>query len=336
MKKKAFEAIKIGFFISLGLLLAWLSLRNIPTDTLLENMLAVDPFWFAIALAIGILSHIIRALRWNMLLEPANYRVKPLHAIMAVLSGYFLNILLPRTGEIARCGLVVKTDKVPANVGIGTVVVERVVDMAFLMLFFGLSFFLGFGKLRDYISLKILNPLLEKVPLPILITVMVVGVIASGLFFLYFRRKSKKDTEKKGMVQGFMTGLKSITELKRPFAFIFSSFSIWGCYYLMLYVGFLAHPATRELGLEACLAVFVFGTVGMIVTPGGIGAYPTLVGQTLVLYGVEELSGASFGWIIWGGQTILIIVFGILSLMGFLFLITRSKTKIHDEGTITT
>jgi uncharacterized protein (TIRG00374 family) len=335
LKKKTAETLKIIFFVALGLGLAWLSLRNIPAETLWENFKAVDPYWIILVLAVSLLSHVIRSLRWNMLLEPTGNRVKPMNAIMAVMSGYFINLALPRTGEIARCGLVNKYDKVPVNIGIGTVVAERVVDMIFLLIFSALTFLVGFGKLQVYMQEKIIAPLAEKIPPMTWVIILVLGtVIAIGAFVYLKRRKKKQPTGKKGLVEGFIDGLKSVMEIKRPFIFFLSSFSIWACYFLVLYIGFQAHPATKDLGLDACLAVFVFGTVGMIVTPGGIGAYPALVGQTLVLYGVDEAAGISFGWIIWGVQTVMFIILGPLSLIGFPVL-NPANNNLDDERTVT-
>lgn len=333
MKKKTAETLKILAFVALGLLLAWLSLRNIPTETLLENFRAVNPYWLALAVLIALLSHLIRALRWNMLLEPAGYHVKPMNAFMAVMSAYFINLALPRTGEVARCGLVNRYDRVPLNVGVGTVVAERVVDMLVLVLLFGLTFLVGYGKLSTYMEEKILAPLLEKFSPLLLITAGALCMLALIAVFVYLRRKRKTTDAggKKGIVEGFMDGLKSVLTVRKPLAFVFSSLAIWACYYLMLYVGFQAYPATKDLGWDACLSVFVFGTVGMIVTPGGIGAYPALVGQTLTLYGIDETAGISFGWIIWGVQTLLFIVAGPLSLIGFPVL-NRQNTNSHDEG----
>lgn len=332
MKKKTAETLKILAFVALGLLLAWLSLRNIPTETLWANFRAVNPYWLALAVLIAVLSHLIRALRWNMLLQPAGYRVKPLNAFMAVMSAYFINLALPRTGEVARCGLVNRYDRVPLNVAVGTVVAERVVDMLVLLLLFVATFLVGYGKLSRYMQEKILAPLLQKVsPLMLLLAgAACVLLLVAGLWYL--RRKRKTAAEgKKGIVEGFLDGLKSVLTVRKPLSFILSSLGIWVCYYLMLYVGFQAHPATRGLGWDAGLSVFVFGTVGMIVTPGGIGAYPALVGQTLTLYGIDETAGVSFGWIIWGAQTLLFIVAGPLSLIGFPVL-NRQNTISHDEG----
>lgn len=320
-------------FVALGLLLAWLSLRNIPTETLLENFRAVNPYWLMLALLVAVFSHLIRSLRWNMLLEPSGHHVRPINAFMAVMSAYFINLALPRTGEVARCGLVNRYDRVPLNIGVGTVVAERVVDMLLLLLFSALMFLVGYGKLRTYMQEKIVGPLLDKFSPLLLVVLGGIGMLLLILAFLYLKRKRKTaDSEgKKGLIEGFLDGLKSVLTVRKPALFVLSSLGIWICYFLVLYIGFRSFPATRDLGLEACLSVFVFGTVGMIVTPGGIGAYPALVGQTLTLYGIDETAGVSFGWIIWGAQTLLFIVVGPLSLIGFPVL-NRQNTISHDEG----
>lgn len=327
MAKKATQYLKYTAFVALGLFLAWLSLRNIPREVLWDNFSAVNPAWMLFALAVGMLSHLIRALRWNMLLEPAGYRVKPLNAFMAVMAGYFINLALPRTGEIARCGLVAKYDKVPVNVGVGTVVAERAIDMLILLILFGVNLLIGFQNLKTFVTESFWIPLTEKISPTLLIVGGITFVLlSSGVLFFVFKRKKKAAPEKKGFLQGFIDGLKSVLTLKNPIRFILSSLSIWLCYYLMLLIGFQALPATAGLSLAACLSVFVFGTVGMIVTPGGIGAYPALVGQTLMIYGIQEQAGISFGWIIWGAQTLLFIILGPLSLLGFPLYNSTSKS----------
>lgn len=317
----------------LGFFLAWLSLRKLPMDKFTENIYSVNVSWGIPALAIGLLSHIIRALRWNMLLEPAGYRIKPLNAFMAVMSGYLINLALPRTGEIARCGLASRYDKVPMNVGVGTVVAERAVDLVILLALFGLNFLLGYRKLRDYIADNFWYPLSQKLTPPILVLLGVgLFLFAAGAFFHLRKKRKNTPADKKGLVEGFVDGMKSVTEVKRPVLFIILSLSIWLCYFFMLHTAFRAFPATEDLGSEASLSVLVFGTIGMILTPGGIGAYPALVGQTLVLYGTEESAGISFGWIIWGAQTALFLILGPLSLIGFP-IFNPQNIDAHDAGT---
>ncbi len=333
MTKKTTEFLKVLAFIVLGIFLAWLSIRNLPMEKFMENIYSVNIFWGIPALAIGLLSHVIRALRWNMLLEPAGYRIKPLNAFMAVMSGYLINLALPRTGEIARCGLASRYDKVPMNVGVGTVVAERAVDMIILLILFGLNFLLGYQRLRDYIADNFWHPVSQKLTPPVLVFLGVGAIVFFAAAFWYLRRKRKnKPAGQKGLLEGFVDGLKSVIELKRPILFILISLSIWLCYFLMLQVAFWAFPATEDLGPAACLSVFVFGTIGMIVTPGGIGAYPALVGQTLMLYGIEDSAGISFGWIVWGAQTALFLILGPLSLIGFPIFNAQNKDA-HDAGT---
>ncbi len=332
MSAKKIEFAKVSAFIVLGFFLAWLSLRNLPLDQFLDNVLSVNLWWGIPALGIGLFSHIIRALRWNMLLEPAGYRVKPLNAFMAVMSGYLINLALPRTGEIARCGLVSRYDKVPMNVGVGTVVAERVVDMVILLLLFGLNFLIGYARLRDYILEKFWMPVSGKITPGLILAF---GILICLFFFgawgyLRYRNKQKKGT-KKNLLDGFVDGFKSVAQVKRPFLFILVSLSIWVCYFLMLQVAFWAFPDTERLGPAACLSVFIFGTIGMIVTPGGIGAYPALVGQTLLLYGIQESAGISFGWIVWGAQTLLFLIIGPLSLIGFPIFNAQKKPS-YAEG----
>lgn len=334
MKKKAIDAFKILFFLGLGIGLAWYSMKDMPMEKLTDDLKSSNALWLGLALVISFLSHIIRALRWNMLLQPTGHRVKPVNAIMSVFAAYLVNLAIPRSGEIFRCGLVSRYDKVPATVGVGTVVAERVVDMIFLLLFFLLSFFIGFGKLQAYIQEKIISPFQEKITPLMLVAAAFAGVAMLMAGIWYMRRRKKNAEGKKNFIDGFIDGLKSVMEVRNPLAFVLASISIWACYFLMLYIGFLAFPATAGLGLDACLAVFVMGTVGMIVTPGGIGAYPALVGQTLLIYGIDVTSGNSFGMIIWGSQTLMIIVLGLLSLVGFP-LFNRSNKFENNEGTVT-
>lgn len=333
MKKKAIEAFKILFFLAIGLGLAWYSMKDMPMESFVDNIKKVNPAWLIVALIISFFSHVIRALRWNMLLQPAGHKVRGVNAIMAVFAAYLANLAIPRSGEILRCGLVSRYDKVPVTVGVGTVVVERVVDMIFLGIFFLLSFFFGFEKLQVYIQEKIIVGIEKKLSLPIILVAVFVGIalLIGGVWYI---KKNKKPSGKKNFFDGFVDGLKSITEIKNPIMFLLSSLSIWICYFLVLYIGFKAFPDTTSLGLDACLAVFVMGTVGMIVTQGGIGAYPLLVGQTLVMFGISESAGISFGMIIWGSQTLMIIVVGLLSLVGFPVL-NRSNIIENDEGTVT-
>lgn len=326
------NVLKILFFGGLGVFLAWFSLRNVPFGELKMHAAKANYFYIGLAMLVGLLSHLLRALRWNQLLQPLGYRVRTVNAFAAILVGYLFNLVVPRSGEVARCGIVQTYDKVPVQTSVGTVVVERVIDLVFLLLAFALTFLLEFNRIYDYANRSVLQPLVRLTEKswfwPALVLAALTGVFA--FYYLFIRKKpQQKDTAEVGglrkFTDGFLDGLKSIRHLQRPLLFIAYSAGIWLCYYVMLYTGFYAFEGMHDLGPGAALAVFSFGTVGMIVTPGGIGAYPVLLGETLAQYGVPQAEGVSFGWIIWGAQTLLFIITGSISLVILPIINTRKN-----------
>lgn len=319
--------LKILIFGGLGLLLAWLSLRSIPFDVLKQHFTQAKYSWVLLAVVIGFLSHLLRALRWNQLLQPLGYRVSLPNALGAILVGYLFNLAIPRSGEVARCGIAQNYDGVPIQTSIGTVVLERIIDMVFLLIAFALTFILEFDRIFAYASETIFQPLHSVSQNSWFYPVVIILVLAACLgFYIVFLRKPKGDAPKNklaGFIHGFIDGLKSITKIEKPFLFIAYSAGIWILYYLMLYVGFFAFESLSSVSPAAALAAFTFGTVAMIITPGGIGAYPILIGNILALYGVPVDLGNSFGWIIWGAQTIMFIVTGAISLLTLPILNTK-------------
>lgn len=319
--------LKILIFGGLGLLLAWLSLRSIPFDALKLHFTQAKYSWVLLAIVIGFLSHLLRALRWNQLLQPLGYRVSLPNALGAILVGYLFNLAIPRSGEVARCGIVQSYDGVPMQTSIGTVVLERIIDMVFLLLAFALTFILEFERIFAYANQTIFQPLNTFSQntwfYPAVIILAIAGFV--GFYFVFIRKPKGEAPKSKlaGLVLGFIDGLKSITKIEKPFLFIAYSAGIWVLYYLMLYVGFFAFESLQNVSPAAALAAFSFGTIAMIITPGGIGAYPILIGNILALYGVPVDLGNSFGWIIWGAQTIMFIVTGAISLLTLPILNTK-------------
>ena len=114
---------------------------------------------------------------------------------------------------------------------------------------------------------------------------------------------------------GFFEGMQSLVKIKKLWLFIFYSLAIWGLYLMMAYFVFFSMPETAGLGIDAGLATLVFGTIGIMLVQGGIGIYPVIVAETLLLYSVESTKGYALGWLIWSSQTITIILLGSVSLI---------------------
>jgi hypothetical protein len=129
---------------------------------------------------------------------------------------------------------------------------------------------------------------------------------------LYRRNKNSKVGR---FVTELSRGVLSIVRMKKRGPFLLYTVLIWAMYLLQLYVGFWCLPETANLGIVTALVVLVYGSVGVIVTPGGIGLYTLLVAQMLTAYNVAEVPAQAFGWIAWVAQTAVIVILGLISLV---------------------
>lgn len=324
MNKRTKSIIQFVVLLGVGILLTWLSLKSVWTerDKIVNSFKEADYFWIFISILIAFFSHFLRAFRWNYLLKPAGYSVKGWNALGAVLVGYFANYGLPRMGEITRCTLVAKYDKVPFEVALGTVITERIVDMLLLIAIFVLTLFAQFSQLKDLATKYIFDPLTNKLssisthPVQFIILISVFLIIAVGLF-LVRKRIAKLFTGKFGtIIKGFAKGLSSVKDMDHKFQFIVLSIAIWASYFYSLYFCFFAFDGTSHLGQSECLVLLLFGTFGVVFSPGGLGAYPAIITALLLsTYHVEKISAVAFPWMAWTSQFILIFILGIISLI---------------------
>ncbi len=333
MKKKVFSALKVLFFLGVGFFFIWLFLRNLSPEQKSEIIISLrqaNYWWIIAAMVVGVISHGIRARRWMILMEPLGYKPRYINVFFAVFVGYFANLALPRLGEVSRCGVLTRYEKVPFNKSFGTVITERALDMLLFLFLFLVNLVLQFSLLRYYIDEKVYKPLSSKVETAgnhnsggIYIFG---GIVILSVIFYVFRERFyhlKFVIKIRDMVRGFLEGMKSLLIIKRPFEFIFLTVLIWVCYFLMTFLVFFSLPATSGLGFNASLAVLVFGTIGIILVQGGIGVYPAIVAETLFIYHISSTTGYAMGWLLWSSQTLLIVIVGSISL--FLLHIVNKK-----------
>ena len=334
MNKRTKSVIQFMVLLGVGILLTWLSLNSVwgERDKILSSFQNADYFWVFISVLISAFSHFLRAYRWNYLLKPAGYSVRTANAIGAVLVGYFANYGLPRMGEITRCTLVTRYDKVPFEVALGTVITERIIDTLLLLVIFVLTLFAQFSELSTLAADYIFTPLTKKfsamsenpVKLIILICMLAAVVIA---FFLVRKRISRMLTGKFGnIIKGFGKGLSSVKDIEHKFQFIVLSVAIWASYFYSLYFCLKAFGGTAHLGQSESLVLLLFGTFGVVFSPGGLGAYQAIMFSLLVYtYHVEKISAVAMPWMAWTSQFILIVVLGIISLI-VLPIINKNRT----------
>ncbi len=313
-------------FLGIGIFFIWIFLRNLTAEQkqeILNSMGNANYWWIALAIPLGILSHFLRAIRWKMLIETMGYKPRKSNMFFAVMIGYFANLALPRLGEVSRCSILTKYENVPFQKSFGTVITERALDMMIFLFLFFLNLALQAERLSGYIDEKIYKPLQDKLHLNVdlsgafaILTISIIVIF--GIIFLVFRKQITTNSiylKIKNIISGFVEGMKSLIKVRNIWLFGFYTFSIWALYMLMAYIVFFSIPESSRLGLDAGLAVLVFGSIGMMVVQGGIGIYPAIVAETLVLYGVASAQGYALGWLIWTSQNITIVLVGIISLI---------------------
>ena len=325
LRSKVITFIKFNIFFALGILIIWLSLRNLTPsekDEIVNSFRVANYSWIILVVVLGIFSHVFRSLRWILFFEPMGYKPSFKNTFYAVMVGYFANLGIPRLGEVTRCGLMSKYEKIPFNKGFGTVITERALDMTVFVLLFFLMILTQIGTIHSYLDKNIYPRMQGKISDSFSNSVLMLGLIIFFVvlifLFLIIRKRIrhlKLYLKIKDIIIGFWHGLKSLAQIRRPFLFFFYTVCIWGLYFLMTYFCFYCFPQTSGLTFGAGLSALVLGSIGIMITPGGIGLYPAIIQETLLLYGISHTTGLALGWISWTAQTFMIIIVGIISLL---------------------
>ena len=324
-KNRAATFIKFTLFLGLGIVIIWLSMRGLSPDErtqILHSFRTANYNWVILTIVMGITSHVLRTLRWMLFFEPMGYHPSLKNTFFAVMVGYFANMAFPRLGEVTRCGILARYEKIPFNKSFGTVITERTIDMIIFILLFFLMVATQAGTIGHYLNTSIYPKLAEKFQNPIFSKVFVISAAAILLIIvaaLYMMRSkiasSRLFLTIKKLILGFWEGLKSLSQIRRPGLFVFYSIAIWTLYFFMIYVCFFCFPDTATLHPGAGLSSLVLGTFGIMFTPGGIGLYPAIIQETMLLYGIIRTTGLALGWISWTAQTSMILVIGGISLL---------------------
>ncbi|MBA3901638.1 MAG: flippase-like domain-containing protein [Bacteroidetes bacterium] len=334
MKKLLLNIIKIAVPLALGLFLIWYIYKDLSQEDkshIFTSFKTANYGWLLLSIVIGIFSHISRAYRWNILLKPMGFEPKLYNGFFAVMTGYLANMAFPRLGEVSRAAVFTKYEKVPFEKAFGTIMAERVIDMFILLSLTLFTIITQFHLLGGFLMDEVLNPLSKKFAGNITSKVIIAGCAISFVLLVYYiiKSKSKLIGEKLGnLFNGFLEGFKTVLKIERKAAFIFHSLLIWVLYFLMLWVCFFTLPETSNAGLGAVLAAFVFGSFGIIAVQGGIGAYPAILTKTLALYGIATPFAFAVGWIAWTGQSLMILIAGVSSIV---LLPLVNKKRIDNE-----
>ena len=334
MKKTALKVIKFLGFFALGAFIFWLIYKDQDIDrikSVLKN--DVNYFWVVVSLIIGLISHISRTIRWQLMIEPVSHKPGFVNTFLAVMIGYLMNLAFPRMGEISRCGVLSRYEKVSFTKLFGTVVAERLIDVISLLLLLVIVIFSQFGEMLTFLNHnpEIKSKLVSVTSSPYLFIVLILLLI---LIFV-FRNTIKNNflfKKIKGILVNFKEGFISIRSIKRKGWFYFHSVFIWLMYYLMLYCIFFAFDFTKGLGPIAGLTTFVLASFGMVApVQGGIGAWHFMATEALKLYNVPYENGVIFAFVAHTTTTAMIIIIGLISMMILPFLNRKNEVAVNPE-----
>lgn len=336
MSKKTLSTIlQLIIFLGLGIgLIMWRynAMNETEKNAMFEAFKHVRWIYGLPIFVIGFCSHFFRALRWKLLLQPLKIYPSTANTTFSVLIGYLANTLVPRLGEVAKCTVLAKYEDVPADKLVGTIIAERAFDTICLLIIvlitLGVQYDIIYPLAHD-LYIKIFTDTSGNfIWLRILIAL---GIAVAGILALVLLYRKIKNSKVGHIIKGLGEGLKAILLLKKKGMFLLYTILIWTGYTGAVVVGFYALPETEHIVPLAGLAVISFGSIGMIATPGGIGAYPVIVAQVLILYGLSEGIGLAYGWVSWAAQTAIILILGLAALI-LLPLYNRKKNEEIEEG----
>lgn len=237
---------------------------------------------------------------------------------MAVMGGYLANLGVPRSGEVLRGATISTYENIPFEKAFGTIVSERIADLIMLLLIVIAGLLIQTEGLLNYFDNENINPFIS------------IGIVLLATLIGIFVLRMVKNSQHSLMIKirnfsrGLLEGMKSILKMKRKKEFLFHTVFIWVMYVLMFYVIKFTIPETTLLPIAGIMAAFIVGSFAISTTNGGIGVYPLAMGAVLLLFGVNQQAGEAFGWILWGSQTILVIILGGFSLL-FLPIFNQKK-----------
>jgi uncharacterized protein (TIRG00374 family) len=325
LKKTVIQALKFSAFLVLGLSLLYLAFRNITFSELRTELKEADYRWLILALLISGLGTLSRARRWVLLIRSLGYQPGLATTFHSTMSGYLANMALPRMGEITRCVMLSRREKIPVDKLVGTVILERMVDLISLFVIMIAVLIIGYDKIGSFFEEKVLGPLATRImtmtgsslAFPLLLT----GIIILFAVILYSLRNRIASSgiyiKIRAFFKGVGQGFKSFGQLDSKWEFLFHSVFIWVCYILMTWVVVFVIPSTSHLTLFDGTVILVIGGFGMAApVQSGLGAFHYMVSNGLLLiYNIPLEKGMAYALISHTSQMLFIAVLGSVSMI---------------------
>ncbi|WNJ16186.1 lysylphosphatidylglycerol synthase transmembrane domain-containing protein [Pontibacter sp. G13] len=346
-KEKLVSILKYLGGIGLGVALMYFAFQDTSIEKLKGDLANAHYGWLIASISIGLLSHFLRSVRWNMQLTAAGHSIPYGNTFAATMVTYLVNMALPRAGEVARCTAVYKTDRIPVATSLGTVVIERAIDAIILLGLIFLAFSLEADTLTEVLASSVLGLMgksADSINIPLILGSLV-GIGLLGLGAIYILRNKLLAIPFFREIWAFISQLLkstlSIKDIDKPWLYVVYTISIWVCYWLMTYVAFFSMPGFEETSYNwpyLALITTVIGGIGMALPiPGGVGSYHQaiiLTFTTLVVLPTVEASqelGQSFALLLHSAQMVMLLLAG---LVGYMFLMAKEPKSSEANETV--
>jgi glycosyltransferase 2 family protein len=321
MNKRLRTIFQYLFFFSLGIFLVWWSVKDLGKEDRSQIRSALSNIRYYLIVPVFIvlfLSHYIRALRWRLLIEPLGFKPTKANTFFAVMIGYLANQALPRLGEVLKCTVLARYEKVPADKLVGTIILERLIDAISLLIVFAITLIMQpglYGQLMDKVFNGTAGEENKNISGNVVMLIMLGIAILAVAAWMFIKKKSLKDLGAiiKRIGQRIWEGISAIQHLKKRKVFILYTILIWSLYLFGGYIGFYGMRETEHYGINEAFTVLSAGSVGMIITPGGIGGYAFLIERCMMIYNLQPGIALAFGWLLWLANTAVIVLGGLFS-----------------------
>ncbi|HEY4787100.1 MAG TPA: lysylphosphatidylglycerol synthase transmembrane domain-containing protein [Bacteroidales bacterium] len=331
------NAVIYSVLLFIGLFLFWLQYRHLDWASIKRGLAETNYFWVLVSVVLSLLSHVSRAIRWKMLIKPLGYDPKVSNIFLSVMVLYFTNLIIPRGGEVARCTVLAKYEKIPASKLVGTMIVERIADTLTMMGLAVIIFLINISILQEFFRLhpQLGENFAKLLSLANILLGVAVVILIIVIFFLIKPFKNGKFSERINKIKReFKEGIKSILMLENKWYFIGHTLFIFLMWLLMLYVVFLAYPPTQHLTIWVAMFTFLMSGLAMLApVQGGIGAWHFMVIESLFLFGINRSDGLIFALIAHSCTSLIYLLWGSIALVLFPVLNPKHKAKvIHSEA----
>ena len=309
--------LKTLLFASIGVSLLYFAFKGVDLKAVGKEMGNAKLEWIGLSMLVGLGAVVSRGMRWKLVLDSMGYRSTSWRTSYAIGIGYLINMVFPRAGEVARATALRRSDKIPVDVLLGTIIVERLIDLIIVSILLGITLILTYPELQKLLaSTQGSESAANEGGIPWLWIALALGLLAAWLLRKRFF-KTSLGQRVQSFLRGLSQGFTSIVRLDKPWAYLGHTVFIWASYFVMIYVCFFAMPATESIQIDQSLFVMMAASMGIVVpVPGGVGAYHYLVAKALEVLSVPYPEGLAFATLVHASQTIMLMSTGVIGFIG--------------------